>query len=78
MIKLSIEILSPLTSDDHELLSGIAVMTLAIANHELAKANFPEAFADEPDAADEVASPDELDDASDADSGATGAKELAN
>jgi hypothetical protein len=78
VIKLSIEILSPLTPDDHELLSGIAVMTLAIANHELAKAKFPEAFADEPDAAGDAASPDELDDASDADPGVTGAKALAN
>lgn len=46
-IKLNIEITSPMTVDDHELLSGIAVMTLAIANHELAKEKFPEAFSDE-------------------------------
>jgi len=43
-IKLNIEIMSPLDARDHELLSGIAVMTLAIANHELATAKFPEAF----------------------------------
>ena len=47
MIKLSIEIVSPLTPDDRDLLSGVAVMTLAIANHEMAKAAFPEVFADE-------------------------------
>ena len=46
-IKLQIEITSPLTPDDHELLSGIAVLTLAVANHELAKAKFPEAFGDD-------------------------------
>jgi hypothetical protein len=46
-IKLQIEISSPLDADDHELLSGIAVMTLAVANHELAKAKFPEAFGDD-------------------------------
>lgn len=46
-IRLNIEITSPMDADDHELLSGIAVMTLAIANHELAKAKFPEAFDDE-------------------------------
>ena len=46
-IRLNIEITSPMDADDHELLSGIAVMTLAIANHEMAKAKFPEAFGDE-------------------------------
>ena len=45
-IRLNIEITSPMDADDHELLSGIAVMTLAIANHEMAKAKFPEAFGD--------------------------------
>ena len=43
-IKLNIEITSPMDARDHELLSGIAVMTLAIANHELAEQRFPEAF----------------------------------
>ena len=43
-LKLSIEITSPMDERDHELLSGIAVMTLAIANHELAEQRFPEAF----------------------------------
>jgi hypothetical protein len=43
-IKLSIEITSPLGDDDRDLLSGIAVMTLAIANHEMAKNAFPDAF----------------------------------
>ena len=40
-IKLSIEITSPLGDDDRDLLSGIAVMTLAIANHEMAKNALP-------------------------------------
>jgi hypothetical protein len=48
-IELNIRVISPLTPDDHELLSGIAVMTLAVANHELAKTKFPEAFGDEED-----------------------------
>jgi hypothetical protein len=43
-IRLSIEITSPLTPDDRDLLSGIAVMTLAIANRELAEQGFPETF----------------------------------
>ena len=43
-IRLSIEITSPLTPDDRDLLSGIAVMTLAIANRELAQQGFPETF----------------------------------
>jgi hypothetical protein len=46
-IELTIRVTSPLTPDDHELLSGCAVMVLAIANHELAKAKFPEAFGDD-------------------------------
>lgn len=46
-ISLSINIISPLVDEDRELLSGIAVMTLAIANHELAKVKFPEAFSDD-------------------------------
>jgi hypothetical protein len=46
-IKIGIEITSPLTDDDKELLSGIAVMTLAIANRELAKQGFPDTFPDE-------------------------------
>jgi hypothetical protein len=46
-IKLSIEITSPLEDDDRDLLSGIAVMTLAIANHEMAKSAFPDAFKDD-------------------------------
>ena len=49
-IKLSIEITSPLGDDDRDLLSGIAVMTLAIANHEMAKNAFPETFGEEPGA----------------------------
>lgn len=34
-IRLSIEVTSPMTPDDRDLLSGIAVMTMAIANREL-------------------------------------------
>ena len=48
-IELHINITSPLTADDHELLSGVSVMLLAVANHELAKERFPEAFGDEPE-----------------------------
>ena len=43
-IKLQIEITSPLTVEDHEMLSGITVMTLAIANRHLAEERFPDAF----------------------------------
>ena len=46
-IELSIRITSPLGEDDRDLLSGIAVMTLAIANHEMAKNAFPETFGDD-------------------------------
>jgi hypothetical protein len=48
-IKLTIEISGPLDPDDRDLLSGVAVMTLAIANHEMAKNAFPETFSDEDD-----------------------------
>ena len=49
-IRLSIEITSPLGPDDKDLLTGLSIMTLAIANHELAKEHFPDAFpeTDEP------------------------------
>ena len=46
-IELHVNITSPLTADDHELLSGVSVMLLAVANHELAKERFPEAFGDD-------------------------------
>ena len=46
-IRLTIEIASPLDPDDRDLLSGVAVMTLAIANHEMAKTRFPETFTDD-------------------------------
>jgi len=52
-ISLKIEITSPLDSNDHDLLSGIAVMVLAIANHELARERFPEGFPGEEDPAPE-------------------------
>ena len=48
-VKLSFEISSPLDGEDRDLLSGIAVMTLAIANREMAKARFPETFPDDED-----------------------------
>jgi len=60
-ISLKIEITSPMDERDHELLSGIAVMTLAIANHELARAKFPEAFSDEETPAPEEEPTDEGD-----------------
>ena len=54
-VRLSIEIISPLDAEDRDLLAGVAIMTLAIANHELAKARFPETFAaDEDDEDDNV------------------------
>ncbi len=46
-IKLSIEITSPLGPDDKDLLTGVSIMTLAIANHELAKEHFPGVFPDD-------------------------------
>jgi hypothetical protein len=46
-VRLSIEITSPLDAEDRDLLSGVAVMTLAIANHEMAKNAFPETFGDD-------------------------------
>jgi hypothetical protein len=46
-IRLSIEISSPLGPDDKDLLTGISIMTLAIANHELAKEHFPGTFPDD-------------------------------
>jgi hypothetical protein len=46
-VELTIKITSPMDARDHELLSGIAVMVLAVANHELAESRFPEAFGDE-------------------------------
>jgi hypothetical protein len=54
-IELTIRVISPLSPDDHELLSGVAVMTLAIANHEMAKARFPETFQDDDEATQEAA-----------------------
>jgi hypothetical protein len=43
-IELNIKITSPMTPDDRDLLSGIAVMTLAIANREMAENRFPDTF----------------------------------
>jgi hypothetical protein len=50
-IRLSIEIVSPLEPDDRDLLTGVSIMTLAIANHELAKQKFPEAFSEDEESA---------------------------
>lgn len=46
-IKLDISIEGPLAPEDRELLTGISIMVMAIANHELAKARFPETFEEE-------------------------------
>ena len=43
-VRLSIEIVSPLEPDDRELLTGLSIMVMAIANHELAKEHFPGIF----------------------------------
>ncbi len=43
-VKLSIEIVSPLEPDGRELLTGLSIMVMAIANHEMAKQHFPGAF----------------------------------
>jgi hypothetical protein len=48
-VKLAIEIMSPLTPDDRDLLTGIAVMTLAIANREMAENRFPDTFTPDPE-----------------------------
>ena len=46
-VTLSIQITSPLEPEDRELLTGLSIMTLAIANHEMAKEHFPGTFPDE-------------------------------
>ncbi len=43
-IKLNIEIVTPMTADDRDLLTGISVMVLAIANREMAENRFPDTF----------------------------------
>ena len=43
-IRLSIEITSPLGPDDRDMLTGLSIMVMAIANHELAKEHFPGVF----------------------------------
>jgi hypothetical protein len=43
-VRLSIEIVSPLGPEDKELLTGLSIMVMAIANHELAKEHFPGTF----------------------------------
>ena len=37
-VRLSIEIISPLEPEDRDLLTGLSIMTLAIANHEYPRA----------------------------------------
>ena len=46
-IKLQIDVESPLTAEDHGLLTGISIMVLAMSNMPLAKQRFPEAFSEE-------------------------------
>jgi len=58
-IKLSIDITSPMSPEDHDLLSGVAIMTLAIANREMAKAAFPNTFPDDDDPSMSAARPEE-------------------
>ena len=58
-IRLSIDITSPLTPDDRDLLSGIAVMTLAIANREMAENRFPDTFTPDPEEEEAPADPGE-------------------
>ena len=43
-VRLSIEIISPLEPDDRDMLTGLSIMVMAIANHELAKEHFPDTF----------------------------------
>ena len=49
-IELIVKITTPLDDDDHNLLSGVAVLVLAIANRELTKERFPETFPDDEEA----------------------------
>jgi hypothetical protein len=50
-VELTIRVISPLAPEDKDLLTGVAIMTLAIANHELAKERFPETFTDDAETA---------------------------
>jgi len=43
-VRLSIEIISPVEPDDRDMLTGLSIMVMAIANHELAKEHFPGVF----------------------------------
>lgn len=52
-VLLSVSIQSPLEPEDRELLTGISIMTLAIANHELAKEHFPGIMPDPPEGTEE-------------------------
>lgn len=54
-IELTIRITSPLTPDDRDLLSGVAVMTLAIANREITQGGEPAASPDDEEAKQETA-----------------------
>jgi len=53
-VQLNIEVTSPLEPEDKDLLTGVAIMTLAIANHEMAKERFPETFADDEEMAEDA------------------------
>ena len=53
-VQLNIEVTSPLEPEDKDLLTGVAIMTLAIANHEMAKERFPETFPDDDEAAEDA------------------------
>jgi hypothetical protein len=57
-VELTVKITTPLDEDDHDLLSGVAVMVLAIANREMAKEAFPGAFPDDQEPGAEGASED--------------------
>jgi hypothetical protein len=61
-VELIIKVTTPLDEDDQNLLSGTAVMLLAIANHELAKERFPETFPTDEEPAKEGAGPEPLPD----------------
>jgi hypothetical protein len=53
-VKLSIDISSPLEPDDRDMLTGLSIMVMAIANHELAKEHFPEVFPSAEEVAEET------------------------
>ena len=50
-VELTIRVISPLAPEDKYLLTGVAIMTLANANHEMAKERFPKTFTDDAETA---------------------------